>query len=728
MAGAMAGAKWESEAHPGGFELGLDDNSIALSAGLLQLFGLGASRFDGRAGPLLDRIYPADLKQLRQQLRKASRQLVQHDLRIMGGDGHLHWFSVEARIDRTDAGKPRRLRGVLRKIDQHLALERRVHDQQAALFQLLARDRLDTLPLDQALARLTREVSRALAVERVAVWRLNPEKDLLRCQCLYLASSDSEESGEELRAEEYPRYFEALSSGRAVAASDALRDPRTSEFAQSYLAPRNISSLLDATVRRGGRTVGVICHEHTGPARQWTLDEEQFAASVADVVAMLYESQERRELLERLRHESSHDGLTGLPNRVLLRELIDAQSDSCTGVLMIIDLDHFSEINDTLGHDVGDELLVAMGRRLNQHLGQRGVLARLGGDEFAYWQTDVAGPEQALEIARSLQQQIRHPIEAAGVRFAMNGSIGISLFPDHGQGSHELLRCADVALYRAKKSLSGCRLYAADDDRHSPRRLTLMHDLRAAAQAGRIGAVFQPKFRLSDGRMTGVEALARWNHPELGAINPAEFIPLAELGDMIVDLTSAVLRQTGEALRDWHSVGLELPVAVNLSAAMLSDPELAALLIEQVEAAGIPWPLLELEITESAYLEDPDQALVSMNMLRERGAKFHLDDFGVGYSSFSHLSQMPIDALKIDRRFVQGLLEEPRCAAIVQSAIQLADNLGLRAIAEGVECSSVREQLARYGCDEAQGFLLGRPVAAGDIATFTRPSREPEQD
>lgn len=702
------------------FEWHVADQRLALAPPSLALLGLSPASFDGRIETLLDLMYPLDRDRFLLAVMRAPPEADQLDceFRVLDAGGNLRWFSAHGELRRDAQRRVVSVLGALHQIPPQVAADRRIRAQQVTLFQLLAEDRLDSLPFQTALWRLTECVAQTVAVERVGVWALDAERDRLSCLDLYTASQDRHERGQVLQASTYPAYFAALAGSRAIAAQDARSDPRTREFSAGYLVPLGITSMLDATVRRHGRTVGVVCHEHVGPQRAWTLDEQQFAGSVADVVTILLDGQERADLVQQVQHQARYDALTALPNRLLLREHVDALGAhaGAAQALLLLDLDRFSEINDALGHDLGDRLLQAVAGRLRAQVPAGGLLARMGCDEFALLVPDAQDEARVVAFARRVQALVREPLDVDGVRLAVNCSVGIGLLPRHGRNASDLLRCADVALHDAKQSLRGCRLYRPERDSRSLRRLSLMHDLRAAVAQDQLQVLFQPKHDVRTRKLIGVEALCRWTHPQFGPIGPQEFIPLAEVGDLILDLTLQVIARSGTAWHAWRRAGLDLSVAVNLSARLLGDDAAASALLQQVRAAGVPPGRLEFEITESALMSEPDAVLAAMESLDHAGIGFALDDFGIGYSSLSHISRMPIRTLKIDRSFVQAMADDRRKEAIVHSAIQLGRKLGLTVVAEGVETESTLSRLADLQCPQAQGFLFGRAMAAEAIA------------
>jgi diguanylate cyclase (GGDEF)-like protein len=848
----------------GVWECQLGSDEMALSAHLETLLGYPTGAFDGRAHTFLARLVPADRLRVEDSLRDAATNgsETEFEFRVVDLTGVARWFNARGKVLRDIGGQPIRLVGTMQEVPASVVAERRMRRQQAGLLQLLADDRVTQRPIDEALRRITEVAGRTLEVERVSVWLFSESHTHIRCHNLYRRSLRSHMAGPELEAAAYPAYFRALESGRALAAADAHRDPRTAELRDDYLVPLGIASMLEAPIRHDGRMVGVLCHEHVGTARQWLLDEKGFAASMADVVAMILDADERRRLhgalarsedryrkfvslstegilridispavkldapvgeqvahirrhgvfaeanaaLARLMAASSpdqllgrtidsvvrpetaeklltewiragyrfseyevdvvgadgntlwllgsmvgvategrlvglwstwrnvtrrreavsalefqarHDPLTGLPNRKWLAERLGTliEESQATGeglALMMMDLDHFKEINDALGHFAGDQLLKLIGPRLAPLLAAReGELARLGGDEFAVIVRRCRDARAALATATELIAALREPFQVGELRLGIDASLGASLAPAHGHDASTLMRCADVAMYEAKRKNLHASIYDAALDRYSPRRLALANALGEAIRAGELRVAYQPVVALADRRVLAAEALARWRHPEYGEVRPDEFIPLAEMGDQIRTLTLKVLADAASQWTTWRQQGLAMRIAVNLSARVLIDQGFVGETRTILKAFDVPRGALIFEITESAMLTDPGRALETVERLHALGVGFSVDDFGIGFSSLAYLKQLPLESLKIDRSFVAGMTASVRDASIVRSTINLAHDLGLRVVAEGVETPEVLASITRMGCDEAQGYLIA-PAHEGD--------------
>jgi diguanylate cyclase (GGDEF)-like protein len=427
-------------------------------------------------------------------------------------------------------------------------------------------------------------------------------------------------------------------------------------------------------------------------------------------------------------HQAMHDALTDLPNRLQFSEIIErrlenARSKSTRGAVLLIDLDRFKEVNDTLGHQTGDALLCQIGPRLQPILPEGGVIARLGGDEFLVMVPDV-GADDALRIGEAIVGVLEPPFRLDEFNLEVQASIGVAIFPDHGTSADVLIKNADIAMYFAKGRNSGIEIYNAEHDQNSRRRLSLLSELRTALVNGEVVLYYQPKLDLSSGEVIGVEALVRWHHPLFGLIPPAEFVPFAEHTGLIRPLTSFVLRTAVMQARAWLDLGIDTAVAVNLSARSLHDGAISNEVAHLLMEFSLPANRLQLEITESSIMADPARAKRVLEDLDAMGLHLSIDDFGTGYSSLSYLQDLPVREVKIDKSFVTNVLENPRDRVIVRSTIDLARHLGLRSTAEGIESAAAQEWLALAGCDQGQGFHIAPPMPAEDVTMWlSNPAR-----
>jgi diguanylate cyclase (GGDEF)-like protein len=416
-----------------------------------------------------------------------------------------------------------------------------------------------------------------------------------------------------------------------------------------------------------------------------------------------------------LRHQALHDTLTGLPNRTSLYERVVRVTGGVRTFgglcgLLLIDLDRFKEVNDTLGHDHGDTLLRVVAARLRGALRRGDTLARLGGDEFAVLLRNLPDRGAAAELAGRLLSALERPFVVRGVTVQLEASIGVALCPDHGTDVTTLVQRADVAMYEAKREQGHIRVYDAKRDPYSPARLERLGELRSALVNGELVLHYQPKIAVNGGDVTGVEALVRWQHPRHGLLPPAEFLPLAERTGMMGELTRWVVDAALAQARAWQDQGIEVPIAVNLAAANILDVSLPEAVAERLAHHGVPGARLTCELSEHTVMADPRRSVEVLDRLRALGVRLSLDDFGTGHSSLSYLKKLPLDEVKIDRAFVAGIVGDENDALIVRSTIDLARNLGLEVVAEGVEGADVLNRLRALRCHEAQGFHLSRPL------------------
>ncbi|GAA2289768.1 cyclic Di-GMP phosphodiesterase RmdB [Streptomyces hawaiiensis] len=422
--------------------------------------------------------------------------------------------------------------------------------------------------------------------------------------------------------------------------------------------------------------------------------------------------------------EQLRDPLTGLPNRQWLLERIwtaldDAERIDARAALMLIDLDRFRSVNDTLGHLAGDRLLLQIADRLRVALPRGAEAARLGGDEFAVLLPVADSTTSATRVARNLVAALSSPLDLDGLTLVLEASAGVAVFPDHALDAEGLLRRADVAMYQAKRDRTGVEVYESKRDSNTPDRLGLLGDLRRALDAHEVHLHYQPKVRF-DGQVAGLEALVRWVHPERGKVPPDEFIAIAESSGLMPHLTEYVLETALGQVARWREQGLFVPVAVNVSPRDVHTPGFAGSVAARLARHGVPAGALQLEITEHVLLEDPQRAADTLNQLTAHGVKMSLDDFGTGYSSLVHLRRLPVSELKIDRSFVARLAVDTEDAEIVRCTVDLAHSLGLLVVAEGVEDDETWERLRDLGCDAVQGWLVAAAMPPEETTAWLR--------
>jgi diguanylate cyclase (GGDEF)-like protein len=489
-------------------------------------------------------------------------------------------------------------------------------------------------------------------------------------------------------------------------------------------APRGspLGQLLRAFLHRQAFRDIVISFFVRGEERLWSLRGRPLFDSVGVFRGYLgvgADVTEARRAEASIRHMANFDALTGLPNRALLHVHLDAaiarmKPENGGFALISLDLDRFKQVNDTLGHGVGDRLLIEVGRRISAELREEDLVARFGGDEFVVLQRSAREPSQADALAGRLVQAISANYEIDGHRINIGASAGIALAPLNGENGDDLLRNSDLALYRAKSDGRGVhRFFSAEMHARSQARRILELDLREALQSNALEVHFQPLIDVKDSQIRACEALARWNHPTRGFIPPVEFVPIAEETGLIIALGAYVLRSACAAAVTW---GREIRVAVNLSAIQFKTGDLVGLVKQTLSEVGLSADRLELEITESILIEDKEEVMRRLSELRALGVRIALDDFGTGYSSLSYLSSFPFDKIKIDRTFVQNVVRRPDAAAIIGAITKLASTLGMCTTAEGVETSAELDWLRDNGCSQVQGYLISAPLPAEAIS------------
>lgn len=435
----------------------------------------------------------------------------------------------------------------------------------------------------------------------------------------------------------------------------------------------------------------------------------------------------------RLDHLAHHDSLTGLPNRLFLRTHLEQALQACSAdsglAVLLLDLDNFKLLNDSRGHNIGDELLIEVARQLKKFVGPRGIVSRLGGDEFVIVLSSAAERSAAAADAAAILSMLTTPMRVAGRVISTSVSIGITLCPQDARDLDCVLRNADLAMYKAKESgRSNVQFFRPEMNTQVRHRLTMEHALRRALSGKQFVVHYHPLTEIATRRIVGLEALVRWEHPQLGMIAPGKFIPIAEESGLIVPIGEHILRTVCEQVVLWQQAGVPIvPVAVNWSAIQLQRQSVVEVVHRILSETGMQPKLLSLEITEGALMRDARQHAAALQVLRDAGVRIQIDDFGTGYSSLSYLRELPIDTLKIDRSFINHVDENPADQAIVSAILAMARSLGLRVVAEGVETAAQLAMLNRHGCEVAQGFFFSRPLPADQCRALleelaTRPS------
>lgn len=493
------------------------------------------------------------------------------------------------------------------------------------------------------------------------------------------------------------------------------------------LLTRRLNALEQATRRMGEGDMGATV-EVSGN------DEVAHLAQVFNEMSSNLRSQfdELQQVQQELAFQAQHDPLTGLPNRLLFdlrcsQAIAVAQQHQHKLALLFFDLDHFKNINDSYGHQVGDSVLRAVAARLTLVLKDHNLIARLGGDEFCVLIEKVEQQQEAEAVAQSILDMLAVPLSCEQHEFFLSASIGICLYPRDGEDEVRLLRNADTAMYRAKTAGRGAyRFYSHDQTSSVQERTSLEQRLRKAVERGELRLNYQPQVCLTSGDVLGVEALARWSSPEFGLVAPEKFIPIAEESGLIQPMGEWILDDACRQMQQWRASGSSIPrVAVNLSALQIQQGDITALVRRTLDSTGLPANCLELEITEGYILQDADRAIQVLQQLRDLGVSIAIDDFGTGFSSLSYLHRLPIDRLKIDKSFVQEIGSASRAAQVAQAVVSLGKTLGLSIIGEGVEQTRHADALREWGCNEAQGFLYAPALTPDQLHLLAPFKRKP---
>ncbi|HST79055.1 MAG TPA: EAL domain-containing protein [Verrucomicrobiae bacterium] len=506
-----------------------------------------------------------------------------------------------------------------------------------------------------------------------------------------------------------------------VIVEDAISDARFASL--EFVRRHGIHSAVSVPIAGTRDIIGVLA-AYSPTRRLFTTDEVNFMKSLANTIATAVDSFDAQ---MRLTYLAEYDTLTDLPNRPFLMErleatLIRAQHHKRLVTVMFIDLDRFKIVNDTLGHRVGDLLLIEAGKRIRKCIRENDIVARLGGDEFAMVMTGLHSRREAEAIAEKIITALSGPFSLIGHQVYVSASIGIATCPDDAIGAEDLLQCADTAMYSAKRTgRNSYRFYAARMTEEAVQRLHLEFHLREALVKNEFQVHYQPKITLATGNISGFEALLRWNHPKRGLLVPNKFISVLEETGLIIAMGEWVLQTVCRQIKQWQHEGIKVkPVAINLSAKQFERPDLIDKIKLLIEQSDIDPSLLAFELTESMLMADPEVATLAMQKLKKIGVQLSIDDFGTGYSSLAYLKRFPLDALKIDRTFVRDVCIDADDAEITLAVINLAHNLKLKVVAEGVENSAQLKLLEENGCDEVQGYYFSRPVPAYRIATMLK--------
>ncbi|MDG9760294.1 EAL domain-containing protein [Pseudomonas sediminis] len=638
---------------------------VFFSEGYARLLGLtpqtlGSTREDWAA-----RLHPDDVERALHALNaELSEQPYENIYRLRHADGSYRWIHSRGRLLRDEKGQPQRFIGIASDITQQRATDDSLR-QAAAVFDATQEGVLVT-DAEQSIVHVNPAFSRITGYSSEEILGQHPS--LLK-------------SGRHDTAF-YQSLWHALQN-RGAWSGEVWNRRKSGEIYPQWQCIR-------------------VIHDEQGRI-------SHYVAVFSDITALKRSQRE----LDYLAH---HDPLSNLPNRLLFTERVAhalerSKIEELRGAVLLIDLDHFKHINESLGHNVGDLLLKAVGERLQQGLPTGTTLARLGGDEFGLLSENCADAAQAAELAQSLLRSLETSFRLGGHELYIGASIGISLFPEDADSVEQILRNADSALFKAKSSgREGYAFYVQELTDYARQRVELASSLRHALDNDELRVYYQPLHDLRDGRQVGMEALVRWQHPQRGLVPPGEFIPIAEDNGMIGAIDAWVLEQACRQMMRWNAEGRALSfVAVNVSSRLFSRGELDMKVAQVLAETGLPPEQLELEVTESAIMEDPDAAQKLLISLRALGVRLAIDDFGTGYSSLARLKRLPVDKLKLDQSFVRGLPNDAEDAAIARAVIALGKSLGLKVLAEGIEQPAQADFLRELGCNYGQGYHFGRP-------------------
>ena len=621
------------------------------------------------------------------------------------------------------------------EVNQRTRLETRLKREEektrykdSQLYELTRDPSISTGDLRSAFEVISSRSTQATQCERISIWLMNSIGTAMRCVHVYERGEHSTQSRANIEKDECPQLFEDLQQSRAVPVPDIQHDAGLTKVYHHYFKPSNTSAVLFVPFRHGYKVRGVVFHEWVGGVRPWTAEEVNYASALADFMALALSAADRKQAEEEMRRLANYDHLTGLPNRTLFldrmeQSLARARRSRKPMALLFIDVDRFKSVNDSLGHNVGDQLLYQIGQRLLECVRTSDTVARLGGDEFTVIIEDCNEPKSVTLTCERILASLSESMLLEGTEVNLGASIGVSMYPSDGTTVQALLQNADSAMYKAKdRGRNNYQFFTQDMHAKAMQRLSSENALRRALKNDEMVLHYQPQFDIKEGGVVGVEALVRWQDPELGLVPPGEFIQLAEETGLIVPLGQWVLEEACRQTGIWYksSRGKRLHVAVNLSVRQFTMQNLKRVVEDALLASSLPPSALQFEITESLIMQDVKASIRILEDLKSLGVRIALDDFGTGHSSLMYIKHLPVDIIKIDRAFVQGIATNEYDAAIARVILTLADRLKFRVIAEGVETLAQMKQLAAEGCHLMQGFLFSPPLPAEECDRLLR--------
>ncbi|MFN0166560.1 MAG: EAL domain-containing protein [Bryobacteraceae bacterium] len=699
------------------YSIDLEGNFTCVNRAALRLTGY--VRYEALEMNIAHLVAPEDLDKARQMIQRTLRGELSdaYDLRILSKDGRRIVVEVTHRLVLKN-GVPIGTHSIARDITERRRGEMLEQDRMRVLEMIARRE-----PIDEVLRQLAAMVERQHPELMACLM-------LARDSRLYVAAAPN-------LPEEFVRSMDGVWAGRTMGSCASAAYWRKPIFAHDIATDANwtdqratalkheLRSAWSMPILTGrGDLVGTLAVYQRRPAKPEPHHLRLLQMTTGSAALAI----EHRRLTEELAFQAHHDALTGLPNRKLLHErlqqaIVAARRTLTHIALLYIDLDQFKLVNDTMGHPAGDRLLQQTACRLTQCTRESDTVARLSGDEFVILAEGLPDDKGIQRVANAVLESLREPFELDGQEVFATASVGVSLFPRDATDAEGLLRAADSAMYRAKHGgKNRYQHFSPEISAACLERFSVENHLRRALDRNEFSVYYQPQFEVKTGRLAGYEALLRWTHPKLGIVSPSRFIPIAEESGLIIGIGQWILRHACGQARAWQSpAALFRTISVNVSALQLSQPDFVQSVLFALEASGLDPCCLELEITESLLMRDVEDFARKMSALRSLGVRVSVDDFGTGYSSLSYLQRLPVDVLKLDRSFVDGLKKAGNGRALVQSVVSMAHELGLKVTAEGIETHQQLEAIHETGCDLAQGYLLGIPAPAGAVATEAYP-------